>query len=197
MRRFFLIVFVIVVVAGAVLFFQPGGYLVIDNPEKSDAIIVLGGDQADARYFRALELLRAGYGQHLIVDATTGVTYGHSYADLAADFVVHTAGLNLPQVSVCPIPADSTKAEAPLVNECLQRLQPPPRSIVVVTDDYHTRRALSILRDRLPQYQWTAAAANNHFLYGLPWWKNREWAKTYYTEWQKLLFWQLVDRWRN
>ena len=81
------------------------------------------------------------------------------------------------------------------MDACLQTLQPPPHSVIIVTDDYHTRRALSIFSNRLPQYHWTAAAADKSYLFGMPWWKHREWAKTYLTEWQKLIWWELVDRW--
>jgi len=192
-----LVVIVVLILISALFFFQPDGYLVVNNPEKSDAIVVLAGDAADARYWHGMELLRSGYAQHLVLDATTGVTYGHSYTDLAADLVARTAGPNVSQVSVCSITGDSTKEEAVQVGDCLQRLQPPPHSVIVTTDNYHTRRALSIFRNRLPQYQWTAAAANNDFLFGQPWWSNREWAKTYLTEWQKVIWWQLFDRWRK
>jgi uncharacterized SAM-binding protein YcdF (DUF218 family) len=196
MRR--LLILLAVVVAAAVLFLcLDGHYLIVNNAEKSDAIIVLGGDAADQRYWRGMELLRAGYAQHLIVDATTGITYGHSFVELAKDYVSHTAGANASQVSVCPIMGDSTKVEAQQVDACLQKLQPPPKSVIIATDDYHTRRALSIFRKELPQYHWTAAAAKADFLFGLPWWKNREWAKTYLTEWEKLVWWQLVDRWTS
>jgi hypothetical protein len=197
MKRFLILTLFVAVVCALVLFFRPGGQMVINSPEKSDAIVVLAGDSADSRYFRGLELLRAGYGQHLLVDATTGVTYGHPFTDLAADFVAHTAGPNLPQVSVCKVAGDSTKDEAPQVADCLARLQPTPKSAIIVTDDYHTRRALSIFRDRAPQYRWTAAAARNEFLFGQPWWSDREWAKTYLTETEKLLWWEMFDRWRK
>ena len=192
----FLIVASALILICALLFFQPGGYLIVNNAEKSDAIVVLGGDQVDARYWRALELLRNGYGQHLVVDTLAGRVYGQSYADLAADFITRTAGENVPQVSICIIKGDSTKEEAPQVGECLAKLQPQPHSVVLVTDDYHTRRALSIFRQRLAQIHWTAGATSNDFLFGQPWWKNREWAKTYLTECEKLLWWELWDRWR-
>jgi uncharacterized SAM-binding protein YcdF (DUF218 family) len=197
MMKLFVILMVVVVAVCAFIFLQPGKFLIINNPEKSDAIVVLGGDSADQRYWRGMELLRAGYARHLFVDATTGITYGHSFVDLAKEYVSHTAGANAPQVSVCPIIGDSTKIEAKQVDGCLQTMQPPPHSVIIATDDYHTRRALSIFRTELPQYQWTAAAAKADFLFGIPWWKNREWAKTYLTEWQKLLWWELVDRWQN
>ena len=192
----FLIVAAVLILIFLLLFFQPGGYLIVNNPEKSDAIVMLAGDQADLRYWRALELLRSGYGRHLLVDAGNGEVYGQSYVDLAANFIAHTAGDNASQVSNCVIHGDSTKEEASQVGECLAKLQPPPHSVVLVTGDYHTRRALSIFRQRLPQIHWTAGATRNDFLFGQPWWKNREWAKTYLTEWEKLLWWELWDRWR-
>jgi uncharacterized SAM-binding protein YcdF (DUF218 family) len=193
-----LVIFAIVLfVIAALLFFQPGGYLVVNRPEKSDAIVMLNGDTVDNRYWRGMELLRAGYGEHLVMDVGAGQIYGHSDQELAQDFIAHTAGANASQVSICLIEGDSTKDEAPQVGKCLQQLQPTPHSVILVSDDYHTRRALSIFRDRQPQYQWTAAAASNDFLFGVPWWKNREWAKTYLTEVEKLLYWELWDRWRK
>jgi len=193
--RAVIVIFVLLILAGALLFLRPDGYFVVNYPEKSDAIVSLGGGQVDSRYWRGLELLRAGYGRHLVVDVLAGGTYGHLYTDLAADFIAHTAGENASQVSMCIIHGDSTKDEAPQVGVCLQRLQPAPRSVILVTDDYHTRRALSIFRNREPQYHWTPAATGNEF-FGQPWWKNREWAKTYLTEMQKFLWWELWDRWR-
>jgi uncharacterized SAM-binding protein YcdF (DUF218 family) len=197
MKKLFAILMVVVLSGCAFILLQPGKFLVIDNVKKSDAIVVLGGDAADERYWHGMELLRAGYGRHLFVDATTGVAYGHSHVDLAKEYISHTAGASAPQVSVCAINGDSTKFEAQQVNACLQTMQPPPQSVIISTDNYHTRRALSIFRHELPQYQWTAAAANADFLFGTPWWKNREWAKTYLMEWQKLLWWEFVDRWHK
>ncbi len=145
----FLIILVIVVLAVcAFIFLQPGKFLIVNNAEKSDAIVVLGGDSADQRYWRGMDLLRAGYARHMFVDATTGVAYGHSFVDLAKEYIGQTAGANASQVSVCRIVGDSTKIEAQQVNACLQTMQPAPQSVIIATDDYHTRRALSIFRNR-------------------------------------------------
>jgi uncharacterized SAM-binding protein YcdF (DUF218 family) len=196
MKRFLIIVLILMLI-GAVFFVKAGSYLVVNNAQKSDAIVVLAGDEADDRYFRGLKLLRQGYGQNMLLDATTTITYGHSYTELAADLVARTAGREASRVIVCPIEGDSTKEESTQVGACLETLQPVPHSVLIVTDNYHTRRALSIFRDRLPQYRWTAAAADNPYLFGTPWWKHREWAKTYLLEWQKLIWWELFDRWRK
>jgi uncharacterized SAM-binding protein YcdF (DUF218 family) len=197
MKRLLAIIFAVVVLFVVIWFLEPGSQLIINRPEKSDAIVVLAGSEADARYWRGLELLRAGYAPYLVVDADNGVIYGHPLADLARDFVARTAGPNAQQASVCPIEGDSTKDEAPQVNVCLQALQLPPQSVLLVTDGYHTRRALSIFRNRLPQYRWSAAASENPASFGQPWWQHREWAKTYLTESEKLLWWELFDRWRR
>jgi uncharacterized SAM-binding protein YcdF (DUF218 family) len=197
MKRLLTIAAAAVALCVAVWFVLPGSQLIVDRPEKSDAIVVLAGSETDSRYWHAMELLRAGYAPHLFLDAVDGVTYGHSLLDLARAFVARTAGANASQVSVCPVEGDSTKDEAPQVGICLRSLQPAPHTVMLVTDEYHTRRALSIFRNRLPQYRWTAAAAKNPAIFGVPWWKDREWAKTYLTESEKLLWWELFDRWRK
>ncbi len=52
--------------------------------------------------WRAMGLLQDGYARHVFVDATTGITYGHSFVDLAKDYVKQTAGPYALQVSVLP-----------------------------------------------------------------------------------------------
>ena len=98
-----LIVAAVLILICVLLFFQPGGYLIVNDAQKSDAIVVLAGDQVDQRYWRALDLLRGGYGHHLLVDAGTGQVYGQSYLDLAASFIARTAGENASQVSICTV----------------------------------------------------------------------------------------------
>jgi hypothetical protein len=63
----------------------------VNQPERSDAIVVLAGDHNDLRYWRGLELLREGYGQQMLVDATADRIYGRTYAEHAADFVAQSA----------------------------------------------------------------------------------------------------------
>ena len=176
------------VVAAAIIFLvvDPGA-MVVDHPEKSDVIVVLGGDSNDVRYWRGIELLRAGYGHQMIVDAGSQLMYGRTVAEHAADFVARTAGELAPQITVCTIKNDSTLLEAGDLGGCLARLQPTPRMALLVTSDYHTRRALSIISKRLPQYRWSAAAARDDYVFGQPWWTRREWAKINCVMWKKSL----------
>ncbi len=93
--KFLVILMVALLAVCAFIFLQPGKFLIINNAEKSDAIVVLGGDSADQRYWQGMELLRAGYARHMFVDATTGITYGHSFVDLAKEYVCAHGGREL------------------------------------------------------------------------------------------------------
>jgi hypothetical protein len=167
----------------------------VDRPEKSDAIIVLGGDRDDIRYHRGLELLRDGYAQRLLLNASnTTKTYGRTAAEYAAEFVDRTAGSLRAQIEICPFSEDSTLTETKYVDHCMQKLQ--ARSGLLVTSPAHTRRALSTFRARLPQYRWSVAAALDSEDWDPRWWQRRQWAKTHLGEWERMIWWQAVDRWR-
>lgn len=191
-----LVIAAVIVMATIFLIVESGAHLTVDSPEKSDAIVVLAGDRNDVRYWRGLELLRAGYGHQMILDEGAERMFGRTYAEHAVDYAAQTAGEQAPNISVCVIKEDSTVQETAETAGCLAQLHPPPRTVLIVTNDYHTRRAFSVFRKRLPQYHWSVAAAHDNHLFGLPWWRNREWAKTNFTEWQKLLWWQMIDQWK-
>jgi uncharacterized SAM-binding protein YcdF (DUF218 family) len=176
---------------------RSGDYLVVNQPEHSDVIVVLAGDHNDLRYWRGLELLRDGFGQRMLVDAAALRIYGRSVAELAAEFVARTAGDKTSQIGICTITEDSTVQEASDIRRCLAQVRPAPQSVLLVTNDYHTRRALSILRSRLSQYHWSASGVHDTSIFGEAWWRNREWAKTYAYEWEKFLWWRLFESWRS
>ena len=98
-----------------------------------------------------LRLLTDGYGRELLLGARTNrVFFGRTQSEWARDFIEKTAA-NLPgQVKVCPITADTT---APEVYESGNR--PKGRlvhSVLLVVDDFHTRRSLAIFSRLLPNY---------------------------------------------
>jgi uncharacterized SAM-binding protein YcdF (DUF218 family) len=188
---------ILAVLAFAFLLFAlfAGRLLVRDNPEKSDVIVVLSGDSQDQRYRRGMELLRAGYGNHLFLDASSYPSYfGHSPAEYAENFLRKDAGDMASKVSVCAYEDDSTFSETLFVGKCLEPLH--PHSVLLVTSDWHTARARSIFANRLPQYHWSVAAAHDDKLFGTQWWRHREWAKTTFQEWLKVIWWNAIDRWR-
>jgi|SRR5271157_92948 len=176
----------------AALASQAARFLVVDEPEKSDAIVVLAGE-TNVRPARALELLRQGVAPLVFMNAETrDRIYGQPLVEIAQKYV---RGLPEPdRVSVCAIAGFSTSAEAADVSRCLQPLG--AHRVLIVTSDYHTRRALTIFRHRLPQYQFSVAAARDPSRFGEAWWTNREWAKVTFDEWSKMLWWEAVDRWK-
>lgn len=172
-----------------------GRLLVRDNPQKSDVIVVLAGDSFDERYNLGMKLLRSGYATHMFIDVNSEHHYfGRRETDYAAEFLERDTGDMKPFVSVCPFAEDSTVSESRYVASCLAPLH--PHKVLLVTSDFHTGRALSILRHRLPQYEWSVAAARDPDMFGIKWWQRREWAKTTLLEWLKVVWWNVVDRWR-
>jgi len=191
MRRFRLILmfgglFVIALAATS------GRFLVVDEPRKSDVIVVLAGE-TDRRPARGLELLEQGYAPRLILDVPANTKiYQWNQLEIARKYID-----GLPQagsITVCPIYGLSTKGEARDVTGCLQRGN--ARRILLVTSDFHTRRALSIFKRELPA-DYSVAAASDASEFGVQWWRHRQWAKVNFDEWSRLIWWELVDRWRS
>jgi hypothetical protein len=169
-----------------------GRWLVVDDPQRADVILVLAGEM-NTRPARGVELLNAGYAPRLIIDVPARErVYQWTAPDLAALWVK-----NLPRaqaISICPTFGFSTKEEAREAARCLERTG--GKKALLVTSDFHTRRALSTFRHEVPGIDFHIAAAYDASNFGVNWWKDREWAKTNFYEWMRLLWWELVDRWR-
>ena len=192
MRFFRLITVLLLVVLLAALASHAARFLIVDEPEKSDVILVLAGETI-VRPDHALELLRQGMAPRVFIDVQTRAQiYDQQLVDIARKYVSGLAEANL--VSVCPTAGFSTNTEAPDVIPCLQSLG--AHRVLIVTSEYHTRRALAIFRRRLPQYKFSVAAARDPEHFGDALWTNREWTKTTLAEWSKMLWWEAVDRWR-
>ena len=188
-----IVVVVVLAILPVFLFRHAGSFLVVNAPEHADVIVVLGGGNNDLRYWNGVRLMNEGWAPRLMLDVfAKGQTFGNMDIDLARDFVHRTTP---GQSTVCPIIMNSTYGEAQHVAECLRGTG--VKSILVVTSEYHTRRALSILRERLPQYHISIYAAADPYSFGERWWQTREWAKTTLAEWQRYLWWLCVDRWRS
>jgi hypothetical protein len=182
---------VVLVVLPVLLATQAGRFLVVDAPLPSDVIVVLAGE-TDRRPARALELLQQGFGKRVLIDVPADSTiYTFTQLDLAQKYVQ-----SLPQsaaVSVCPIVGLSTKAETEDVEKCLTRMN--SGTVLIVTSEFHTRRALSTFRQELPRRTFSVAGAYDSAQFGTHWWTHRQWAKTVVDEWLRLLWWTVVDRW--
>lgn len=185
-------VVLVLLFAAVLLATQAGRVLVADAPEPSDVIVVLAGE-ASVRPARALALLRQGVAPRVFLDVPAHDTlYDQPLTEVAERYA-----RSLPEkehISVCPISGLSTYAESDDVQRCLAPLG--VHRVLLVTSASHTGRALRIFRHHLPQYQFSAAAAQDPTHFGLRWWTNREWAKNTFDEWLKLVWWEAVDRWK-
>ena len=169
-----------------------GRILVVDAPQPSDLILVLAGE-TDPRPALALELLRRGYGKRVLIDVPADAKiYEFSELDLAQKYI-----RDLPDstsVNICPILGLSTQEETRDVEKCLTADD--GARILIVTSDFHTRRALSVFRHELRGKPFSVAAAHDPREFGTRWWTHRQWAKTCSAEWMRTIWWNVVDRWR-
>jgi uncharacterized SAM-binding protein YcdF (DUF218 family) len=183
----------IALLAGILLLFTTSGkFLIINQPQHADAIVVLAGE-TDRRPALGLQLLQENYAPKMVLDVPANAKLYQMNMLLLAQQYVH----ELPeagQVSICPIYGLSTKAEAQDVMQCLKTLG--VHSVLVVTSDYHTRRALSTFKHELLGVPISVAAATDQQQFGSAWWKHRQWAKLNFDEWLRLVWWEAVDRWR-
>jgi hypothetical protein len=170
-----------------------GWLLVVDRPDHADVILVLAGE-IDKRPQRALELLQQGFAPKVILDTPANAQiYQWTQLQLAQMYV---NGLpRAKDVSICPIVGLSTRDEAHDAIHCLQAVE--GKNVLLVTSDFHTRRAHEIFSHEIKDHNFSVAAAYDPNTFGEQWWRHREWAKTAVSEWAKFVWWQLVDRWRT
>ena len=177
----------------AILFaFNAGAILEINGPAPSDVIVVLAGE-TDHRPAEALKLLDQGYAPRVILNVPANSRlYNFTQLQIAEQYV-----RQLPEagaIEICPIQGLSTRDESHDVAACL--LHKESARILIVTSDFHTRRALSIFRHEFPEKSFSIAAVHDNTQFGTRWWQHRQWAKTCLDEWLRLIWWNVIERWR-
>lgn len=159
-----------------------GGYLVrASAPVPADLVVVLAGDFTGNRILVGGDLVRHGYAPQALISGPSGA-YGMYECDLAIQFA---AKHGYPQSYFIRLPNDarSTREEAVAIVAALRQRH--ARNVDVVTSDYHTRRAGSILRAAAPGIEIHMVAAPDEYFSANGWWKNREGRKTFLLEWLK------------
>lgn len=185
--------------AAAVIVFcllRCGGDLLIASnpaPQHVDAAIVLQGSIAaeKARIARAMNLLQQGVADRALLSVPKESYWGQSILPVARSYLERTYGGDLAaRVDFCETSGDvnSTAQEALAVSPCIQEHQ--WHSIVIVTSNYHTRRAGMIWRSRTrrgPKIQiWIAGVTDPEFQQ--PFWRHRQAAKIWAMEATKLVW---------
>jgi len=169
-----------------------GAILVTDSPQPSDLILVLAGE-TDHRPRLALDLFEQGYARRVLIDVPADIKmYEFSQLELADKYVHDLSAAGA--VSICPIHGLSTREESHDVRKCLSAED--GNRILIVTSDFHTRRALSIFRHEIPGKNFSVAASHDPAQFGVRWWSHRQWAKTCLEEWLRTFWWNGIERWK-
>lgn len=183
---------------------QWGGYLLESSdplPAKADAAIVLEGSLIGerARLAGAMQLLRQGVPERVLVSLPPTSYWGDPVAPMARHFLETNYGHDLAdRVDFCEVgpEVDSTLQEARAIDRCIQEHH--WKSIVVVTSNYHTRRAgiiwRKVMRKVNPSLQITVFGVSDPEFQADGWWRKRLWAKTWLLEFSKLIWTETVGR---
>jgi uncharacterized SAM-binding protein YcdF (DUF218 family) len=178
-----LIVAAVIVVAIALL--GPG--LVLDTPQpppvRSDAIVVISGDEQMARFQEGVNLYQLGLGQFLVFSGAA-FDNGTSNADVMRTLAVR---LGVPESAILEEPqGEDTWGNAVYTRQVLEEHR--LHSAILVTSPYHARRAkltfdaayagsgIQLMVHAAPDSQWRK----------LSWWQQAETRRLTFTELQKL-----------
>ena len=171
-----------------------GGDLLIARdpaPRHVDGAIVLQGSIAaeTARIAGAVNLLQRGVADRVLLSVPKESYWGQSIPPVAHSYLERNYGTALAaRIDFCESSGEvnSTVQEAKVLSACIRKQQ--WGSIVIVTSNYHTRRAGMLWRrvtGHDPKMQiWIEGVADPEFQ--LPWWRHRESAKIWLMESLKL-----------
>jgi uncharacterized SAM-binding protein YcdF (DUF218 family) len=161
-----------------------GNYLVkAGPPQKADIIVVLAGDGFGHRILTAGDLIHQGYASKALISGPNG-NYGNYECDLAIPFAVK-AGDPESEFLHLEHRGRSTAEEAQVVVKKLREMG--VKRVILVTSNYHTRRAGLIFRRAAPDLEFYVVASPDEFFKPDSWWKNREASKTFVFEWMKTI----------
>lgn len=149
-----------------------------DSPGRAELAVVLAGDWWGNRILKAGDLVRQGYVPRALVSGPDGA-YGYHECDLAIPFA---ARRGYPEHWFLHLHhrGYSTREEAQAVLPELRRRG--IRSVLIVTSDYHTRRAGAIYRSLAPDLQIRVVAAPDAFFRADTWWQTRQGRKQWFFE---------------
>ena len=185
-RQRFLLIAAAVLVAGllvrwqAVLFFAGRFLVASEQPQKADLILVLGGDFWGPRVIKAAELGTRGYASTVLISSPPYA--GRPEGELAVDFLVKK-GFRRELFAIFPHNAASTIAEALALRAELSRRK--VRQAILVTSNYHSRRALLVFDLFCPNIRFVSVPAEQFDPKG--WWRKQDSRDLVFSEWTKIL----------
>ncbi len=184
-----------------------GRWLVVRDPLPShaDVAVMLDGAAEEVRLRRAaaMDLLAERRVDHVLISLPQSNAWDEPFLEIARSYLdrVYPRGL-VERVAFCVLDpsVNSTAEEAVALERCLE--QHGWYSVVVVTSDFHTRRARMIwrrtLKEASPAFSVVVYPVASREFRPRGWWRQREYAKTWLRETVKTI-WILVvgiNHWR-
>lgn len=151
-----------------------------DGPKNAQVIVVLGGDEYGTRILKAAELARAGYAPYILVSGPVSLL-GHE-SDTTIEYA-RRAGFPASLFQPLPNDTDSTRSEARFIGAYLRAHG--INKILLVTSNFHTRRAARLMRHENPGLQVNVVPAPDPNFTPDGWWKSRGGEKVFLLEWLK------------
>jgi uncharacterized SAM-binding protein YcdF (DUF218 family) len=151
-----------------------------EPPRHADVILVLAGDASGGRILKGAELVREGYASKAIVSGP--VIYSVHECELAIA-LAERAGYPASYFVHFEHDAFSTAEEAHDAAPVLRGMG--VKQVLLVTSNFHTRRAGKIFRAAMPDLAFDVVGSNDPHFTPQGWWKDREGRKTFVIEWMK------------
>jgi uncharacterized SAM-binding protein YcdF (DUF218 family) len=176
----------VLLAAGVYIFRGPiltaaGQFLIADEPpRKVDLIVSLAGDEFGLRALTAGKLVKEGDAPYALISGVPGLLMNE------ADELIRFAELHgYPGSYFRPFrhTSDSTKSESAALAADLKTRG--VHSILLVTSNYHSRRAGEIMRRAAPWLEVHTVAAPDRYFSANGWWKTRSGQRTFLYEWLK------------
>lgn len=195
----FLLIVSLVAIAGAGIGLGYAGEWLSsgDQPQKADAILVLGGSYT--RPFQAADLYRQGFAsnvyvsvparedQHRLLD-DAGIAFPRE--ELVVREILLKNGVRADDIAYFGKDSISTAAEARAARAVFGKGAP---RLLVVTSPYHLRRAKITFSDALPAADIRVIATSYDPL-PLAWWKDQNAARNVLLELAKITFYKIGGR---
>lgn len=168
-------------------------YLVYpDRKVPSDFIVLLGGERDGQRTRKAVELYRAGVAPKIIVSSGAQISWRTTESK---EMVALLRELQVPDRDIIlETKSLSTYENAQYTKELLEKEALAARRITLVTDHWHTRRAVFVFERVFKASDIEIASVGSHSLKKIQlekWWQDHESTQTVLSEWARLVVYRL------